>query len=98
MDPEMEKEALEGSNILPGLRNASLFIDRKGDIVGEYWKRYPVASEVAQGVLPGGTCVVVESDIGRVGLAIGFDVNFTQVHIIQVSYNLLTCHRYFDVV
>eukprot|EP00854_Cymbomonas_tetramitiformis_P013294 gene13294-15710_t len=60
-------------------RNSALFVDRQGRIIARYHKRYPVESELAAGILPGDRCVVVESDIGRVGLAICFDLNWPKV-------------------
>ncbi len=65
----------------PKRRNTALFIDRSGSIKASYDKIYPYWSELtlARPVDPGDQVVVVDSDVGRVGLAICFDVNFPTV-------------------
>ncbi len=62
-------------------RNTALFIDRTGRIKASYDKIYPYWSEltIPRSVDPGESVTVVDSDIGRVGLAICFDVNFPSV-------------------
>jgi predicted amidohydrolase len=64
-------------NSQPGcFRNCSVFIGRDGRVMGHYCKRRPVEEELQQGVLPGALPVVIDSDCGRVGLLICFDINF----------------------
>jgi predicted amidohydrolase len=61
--------------------NSAVILDRQGDVVGVYDKVYPYWSEfnlqppVEVGLDP----VVVDTDFGRVGVAICFDVNFPEV-------------------
>ena len=59
--------------------NAAILIDRAGQIVGRYHKMFPTIGEIEQGVTPGKTAPVFETDFGRVGFAICFDLNFRPV-------------------
>lgn len=60
--------------------NSAVVIDRTGDIaaiydkVYPYWSEFDLSPEVEVGVDP----VVVQTDFGKVGLAICFDVNFPE--------------------
>lgn len=58
--------------------NSAVLIDRGGKIAGIYDKMYPFYKEFEQhpGVQPGQAVTVLETDFGRVGLAICFDVNW----------------------
>jgi len=62
--------------------NTALVINREGAIAGAYRKIYPYWSEYDMdppcAVTNGGDCVV-ELDFGKIGLAICFDSNFTDV-------------------
>jgi predicted amidohydrolase len=62
-----------------GLRNSAAFIDREGNVVATYHKMHPTIGEMEAGVIPGDEAVVVESDFGRIGCAICFDLNFKDV-------------------
>jgi len=62
-----------------GLRNSAAFIDRRGNVVAIYHKMHPTIGEMEAGVIPGNEAVVVESDFGRIGCAICFDLNFKDV-------------------
>jgi predicted amidohydrolase len=61
--------------------NSAVLLDRAGRVAGIYDKVYPYWSEFA--LLPtvqiGNAAPVFETDFGRVGLAICFDVNFPEV-------------------
>jgi predicted amidohydrolase len=57
-------------------RNCSVFIGRDGRVLGHYCKRRPVEEELQMGVIPGARPVVIESDCGRVGLLVCFDINW----------------------
>jgi predicted amidohydrolase len=61
--------------------NTAVFINRAGEKDGLYNKVYPYWSEFdhAQPVDPGHAAPVFQTDFGRVGLAICFDVNFPEV-------------------
>jgi omega-amidase len=55
------------------LYNTGYIIDR-GTILGRYRKRYPVAGELAKGITPGSTSLVVSVDNVRIGILICGDV------------------------
>jgi predicted amidohydrolase len=64
----------------PGLplERIAVLVDRRGQIAGIYDKLFPFYEEFAQrpGVQPGQTVTVCQTDFGRIGLAICFDVNW----------------------
>ena len=59
--------------------NCAALIGRNGEIVGVYRKNFPTHSELEQGVTPGAETPVFETDFGRVGLCICFDLNYWEV-------------------
>ena len=61
--------------------NSAVVIDRMGKVSGIYDKVYPFWSEFdhKDPVAPGQTAPVFETDFGKVGMAICFDVNFPEV-------------------
>ncbi len=61
--------------------NTAVMIDRSGNVLGTYDKVYPYWSEydLKQPVEPGRSARVFQTDFGKVGLAICFDVNFPEV-------------------
>ncbi|WZO99634.1 carbon-nitrogen hydrolase family protein [Isosphaeraceae bacterium EP7] len=62
-----------------GIRNTSILIDRAGDVVGRYDKMFPTPGEMQQGAIPGTEASCFETDFGRVGMLICFDLNFREV-------------------
>lgn len=60
-------------------RNSSVLIDRAGKIVGVYHKNVPTHPELDLGVIPGTETPVFETDFGRVGLCICFDLDYWEV-------------------
>jgi predicted amidohydrolase len=62
--------------------NSALLIDRQGQIVGVYDKLHPVASEtygiLEKGITPGRELKVFDTDFGRIGILICFDINWRQ--------------------
>jgi predicted amidohydrolase len=58
------------------LFNIAVLIDRSGKIIGKYAKKHPTEGEIECGVIPGGVVPVFETDFGRLGLSICFDVNW----------------------
>jgi len=62
--------------------NSAVLLDRKGQVASIYNKLYPVWQDECmkpspqQGVLPGDGVTVHQTDFGRIGLAICFDVNW----------------------
>src|SRR5262249_40790815 len=61
--------------------NSAVLLDRAGKVAGRYDKVFPYWSEFAlkQPVCVGDTAPVFQTDFGRLGLAICFDVNFPEV-------------------
>jgi beta-ureidopropionase len=58
------------------ISNLAVLIDRSGRLVGTYSKRRPTEGEIDNGVLPGTSAPVFNTDFGKVGLAICFDLNW----------------------
>jgi predicted amidohydrolase len=58
--------------------NSVVVLDRSGEVAGVYDKVYPTILELEQGrnIMPGREPVVVETDFGRVGSVVCFDLNF----------------------
>jgi predicted amidohydrolase len=58
--------------------NSAVLIDRRGQVAAVYDKLFPYYEEFGKrpGVQPGQAVTVAETDFGRVGLAICFDVNW----------------------
>lgn len=62
--------------------NSSRLVDRSGNVVACYDKVFPTVGEAGSGdcqVVPGTEAVVAETDFGRVGFAICFDLNFDEL-------------------
>ncbi|MFC2075565.1 carbon-nitrogen hydrolase family protein [candidate division KSB1 bacterium] len=59
--------------------NSSVLIGRDGGIVGIYHKNFPTHPELDRGITPGIETPVFETDFGRVGLTICFDINYWEV-------------------
>jgi len=60
-------------------RNSSVLIGRGGGIAGVYHKNVPTHGELDVGIIPGTETPVFETDFGRVGLCICFDLNYHEV-------------------
>src|SRR5262245_7177047 len=58
-----------------GVRNTAILVDRTGEVVGRYDKMFPTTTELEKGVIPGAAVPVFETDLGRVGMLICFDLN-----------------------
>lgn len=61
------------------VHNAIVLLDRDGEIAGSYYKMFPTLGELSLGVTPGAEATVIETDFGKVGFAICFDLNFREV-------------------
>ncbi len=59
--------------------NSAVLIDREGRPAGIYHKKHLTEREILNGITPGSQAVVVETDFGRVGLAVCFDFNWPQL-------------------
>jgi beta-ureidopropionase len=56
--------------------NVAALIDRTGRLSGLYSKSHPTEGEISGGVTPGPGARVFDTDFGRIGLSICFDVNW----------------------
>lgn len=65
------------------LYNASWLVDETGNVLGRYIKRHPTASELEAGIKPGAEPPITWRGI-KLGGAICFDMNFTDVYTEQV--------------
>ena len=62
-----------------GRYNSAVLIDRQGKVAGIYDKVYPTIGEMESGVLPGKGAKVFDTDFGRIGAIICFDLNFGEL-------------------
>lgn len=60
-------------------RNSIQLIDRDGEIAGMYHKNHPTIGEMEYGILAGREATVIETEFGRVGGLICFDLNFDEL-------------------
>ncbi len=58
--------------------NTALLIDRNGDLTGKYHKVSLPREEIEGGVTPGDTLPVFETDFGKIGMMICWDVTFPE--------------------
>lgn len=61
------------------LRNSAVLIGPDGKIIGSYSKMFPTIGEIDAGVLPGTEASVFETDFGKIGMCICFDLNFPPI-------------------
>ena len=61
-----------------GMHNSAVLFDRQGEVAGVYDKMYPTMWEIDRGVIPGERALVVQTDFGRVGTIICYDINFAE--------------------
>lgn len=59
--------------------NSSVLIDRDGSVAGVYHKNFPTIGELDVDITPGTETPVFETDFGRLGLCICFDLNYWEV-------------------
>ncbi|MBN2346625.1 MAG: carbon-nitrogen hydrolase family protein [Candidatus Aminicenantes bacterium] len=62
-----------------GRYNSAVLFDRQGRLVGFYDKMHPTIGELQDGVLPGREAAVSDTDFGRLGALICFDLNYADV-------------------
>ncbi|MBP7936354.1 MAG: carbon-nitrogen hydrolase family protein [Phycisphaerae bacterium] len=62
-----------------GRYNSAVLVDRQGKVAGCYDKAFPTIGEMEDGVLPGRGAVVFDTDFGRIGALICFDLNFPEL-------------------
>jgi predicted amidohydrolase len=61
-----------------GIFNTAILLDRRGELVGTYRKLYVPREEIEGGVTPGSDAPVFDTDFGRVGMMICWDVQFVE--------------------
>ncbi|UCH33548.1 MAG: carbon-nitrogen hydrolase family protein [Armatimonadota bacterium] len=59
--------------------NSSVLIAPDGGIIGAYHKIHPTIGEIESGITPGTEARVFDTDVGRIGMAICYDLNFPDV-------------------
>ncbi len=59
--------------------NSAVLLDRRGEVAGIYHKHVPTLGELELGILPGSDVPVFQTDFGKVGIAICFDLNFMDI-------------------
>jgi len=62
-----------------GPRNAVILLDRKGRVAWKYYKYVPTIGEMEGGIVPGTSTETFETDFGRIGAIICFDLNFFEI-------------------
>lgn len=61
------------------IENVAVVIDRQGDVSGVYAKVHPTIGECQQrSIVPGSDATVIDTDFGRLGLAICYDIGWPQ--------------------
>lgn len=60
-------------------RNSCMLLDRTGETAMIYDKMHPTEGELEAGIFPGDEPKVLECELGRVGAAICFDLNYTEL-------------------
>ena len=59
------------------VENAAVVLDRDGDVAGSYAKVHPTIGECrTREIVPGSHPVVLDTDFGRLGLAICYDIGW----------------------
>lgn len=62
-------------------RNTTVLFDRAGQIAGLYHKTYPTIREIEDGCTPGDGPVVLDTELGRIGFATCYDLNFPELRL-----------------
>lgn len=61
------------------LFNTACFLDREGNVIGKYHKYQPTIGEMEIGIIPGVDAETFDTDFGKIGAAICFDLKFIEV-------------------
>ncbi|MFQ5998209.1 MAG: carbon-nitrogen hydrolase family protein [Candidatus Bathyarchaeia archaeon] len=89
------------------VRNFAFLIDREGNLVYRYAKVHLYRGEIEQGVVPGQSNRVLETDLGRIGMIICFDFAFPEfvkklsmqgAEVIFCPSFMVDCDRWGDMV
>jgi predicted amidohydrolase len=63
----------------PIVYNTAVLVDRQGRLAGTYRKTHLPAEEVEAGIMPGDAYPVFDTDFGRIGMMICWDLQFPEV-------------------
>jgi len=63
------------------LVNGTRFISRSGKLLGGYEKNFPIIAEMEEGIKAGTRHQVIETDCGKIGGVICFDLNFDELRL-----------------
>lgn len=69
-------------------RNSCFLLNRAGKVVAVFDKMHPTLGELELGVEPGNRCFVAECELGRVGCAICFDLNYIEMAHLYAQQSL----------
>ena len=61
--------------------NSIVLVGRDGRVAGVYHKAYPTIWELEEGIAPGEGAVVLDTEFGRLGFAICYDLNFAELRL-----------------
>lgn len=59
-----------------GVQNVAWLLNRQGELAGRYAKVHPTIGELEQGITPGCAAPVFDTDFGRIGMAICYDIGW----------------------
>jgi len=62
-----------------GKYNSAVLFDREGKVVGAYDKVFPTIGEMEDRTIPGKEAKIFQTDFGRIGAIICFDLNFHEL-------------------
>ncbi len=62
-------------------RNSVVLLDRRGRVAALYHKAYPTIYELERGICPGEGPVAADTEFGRIGFAICYDLNFAELRL-----------------
>jgi len=87
-------EKIEGET--PQYKNTSVVFNRKGEIIGKYQKIHMFnyyGSNESDYVSSGDKAVVVQTDIGKIGLSICYDLRFPELYraLTYAGAEIITC-------
>ena len=76
--------------------NRAILFDREGKLIATYDKTHPTMNEIENGIVPGAGITVVDTDIGRLGMLICWDLWFPE--LVSLYYKekvdiLINCSR-----
>lgn len=61
--------------------NSAVLLGPTGELIGIYHKMFPTVGEIAEGITPGDGPGVFDTEFGRFGMTICFDLNFPEIMV-----------------